>query len=83
MSRGRGKARGDVHWHIDGRKTPIAYSTQATSLHLGVLAADGHTFASAREHVPFDPEGQAVLDAYIERGLGDRGMADYGVRTYP
>lgn len=77
------RTRGDVHWYVEGRKTPIAYSTTATSLLLGVLAADGHTFASAREHVPYDPEGQAVLDAYISRGLGDRNMAEYGVQPYP
>ena len=72
--------RGDVQWHVDGRKTPIAHSTLATSQLIGLLAEDGHTFASARSAVNFDHEAQEVLDAYIGRGLGDRVMSEYGVR---
>lgn len=75
-----GRRVGDVQWHVDDRKTPIAHSTVATSQLIGLLAEDGHTFASARAAVNFDREAHEVLDAYIERGLGDRGMAEYGVQ---
>lgn len=76
----RRTARGGVHWYAPGRKAPIAYSTPATSQTLGLLAEDGHTFASARRELHFDPEGQLVLDAYIDRGLADTRMIDVGVR---
>ena len=74
------RQRGDVHWHVEGRRTPIAYSTTATSQLIGLLAEDGHTFASARQAINFDRDALEVLDAYIERGLGDRTMAGYGIR---
>ncbi len=70
----------DVEWSVRDRKRPIAYSTVATSQLIGLLAESGHTFASARRELPFDREAQDVLDAYIERGLGDTSMAAHGVR---
>lgn len=70
----------DVEWSVHNRKRPIAYSTVATSQLIGLLAEDGHTFASARREVRYDSEAQAVLDAYIDRGLGDVTMAAHGVR---
>lgn len=82
MSSGRSstRTRGDVHWFVPGRKTPIAYSTQATSSLIGLLAEDGHTFSSARDRLTFDREGIAVVDEYITRGHGATKMADLGVR---
>jgi len=63
-----------------GRKTPIAHSTVATSQLIGLLAEDGHTFASARDSINFDSDAVAVADAYIARGYGDTKMTDLNVR---
>lgn len=79
MSAGK-RGRGGVHWTVPERKTPIAYSTQATSDLIALLAEDGHTFASAREEIRWDTDAHAVLDAYIARGHGDKAMAEFGVR---
>lgn len=70
----------DVEWHVPERKTPVAYSTVATSRLIGILAEEGHTFASARAAVLFDQEAQAVLDVFVARGLGEVSMASHGVR---
>ena len=61
----------DVAWHVPGRKTPIAYSTRATSDMIQDLADQGFTLAESRRRLLYDDEGQAVLDEYIKRGFGD------------
>lgn len=63
----------DVHWFLPGRKTPIAYSTRATSDIIDDLA-DIHpdkTLVEIRSMIHFDTDAHEVLDAYIERGMGD------------
>lgn len=65
------KLGGDVHWHIPGRKKPIAYSTKATSDLIAVLAGDGGTIAEVQRRINYDMEAKAVLQAYIDRGYGD------------
>ena len=61
----------DVHWHIRGKKKPIAYSTVACSHLIAELAQDGYTIRELREVIIYDTEAQRVLDEYIKRGLGD------------
>lgn len=72
--------RGDVHWTVPGRKTPIAYSTLATSQLIGLLAEDGLTFGEAHDAVLYDTDAKQILALYVERGHGDRVMAEFGVR---
>lgn len=66
-----GDPKGDVQWHIPGRKKPIAYSTKATSDLIAVLAEEGGTIAEVQRKINFDEDAKAVLQAYIDRGYGD------------
>lgn len=66
-----GDQKGDVQWHIPGRKKPIAYSTKATSDLIAVLAEEGGTIAEVQRRINFDKDAKAVLQAYIDRGYGD------------
>ena len=75
----RKTSRGDVHWYIPKRKTPIAYSTTATSRLIGLLAEDGLTFGQAHTAVNYDDEAKDILMLYIERGYGETKMSDLGV----
>lgn len=65
------KSKGDVSWHVPGRKTPIAYSTKATSDLIAVLAEQGGTIREVQSRINYDQEAKAVLQAYIDRGYGD------------
>ncbi|KQO98516.1 hypothetical protein [Leifsonia sp. Leaf264] len=78
---GARKSRGAVEWHVPGRKTPIAYSTTATSNLIGMLAADGLTFEQAHAAINYDDEAKAILTLYIERGHGETVMTEFGVRA--
>lgn len=60
-----------MQWHIPGRKTPIAYSTVATSALIAVLAERGGTIREVQSRINYDQEAKAVLQAYIDRGYGD------------
>lgn len=64
-------SKGDVQWLIPGRKTPIAYSTKATSDLIAVLAEQGGTIREVQGQINYDQEAKAVLQAYIDRGYGD------------
>lgn len=75
----RGNGLGSL-WFAPGLKRPIAKSTAATSLLIGLLAEDGLTFNEALGELRYDPDGRAVVTAYIERGYGDTRMTDLGVR---
>lgn len=63
----------DVQWAIPGRKTPIAYSTTATSDTIGVLADENPTatISELQGLVNYDPEAKKVLQQYIDAGYGD------------
>ena len=50
MARSR-KRRGSVEWDIPGRKTPIAYSTLATSHLIALLAEQGGTIREVRDRI--------------------------------
>lgn len=67
----RRKSKGDVSWNIPGRKTPIAYSTKATSDLIAVLAEQGGTIREVQSRVNYDQDAKVVLQAYIDRGYGD------------
>lgn len=74
-----------VDWHLpDGRGSfrarRFATTTRATSDLIEALAADGHTVASARDAVNFDPDAKAVLATIAEAGFGDQRL-DLYVRT--
>ena len=70
----RTRTRGDVEWFIPGRKTPIAFSTRATSDLIAVLALEDEsaTISEIQSRINFDQDAKAVLQAYIDRGYGDQ-----------
>ena len=70
MARNRNR-KGDVSWHIPGIKTPIAYSTKATSDLIVVLGEDGATIQVVHDRITYDLEAREVLRKYIEKGFGD------------
>lgn len=69
MARNR-RRKGDVSWHIPGRKTPIAYSTTATSDLIVVLAEKGGTIQEVHDRITYDVEARQVLKKYIDKGYG-------------
>lgn len=71
MSRGNCDPKGDVHWHIPGRKRPIAYSTKATSDLIVALSTDNKTIKEVYDSINYDQEARAVLSEYIKRGYGN------------
>ena len=68
MARSRSR-KGDVSWHIPGRKTPIAYSTKAASDLIVVLSEDGATIQEVHDRITYDLEAREVLRKYIEKGF--------------
>ena len=72
----RHRAKGDVHWHIPGRKTPIAYSTKAASDLIVALSQDGTTIREVYDRITYDVEAREILKTYIEKGYGDTVASD-------
>lgn len=70
-----------VQWFAPGVKRPIANTTPATSLLVGLLAEDGLTFNEAHAAILYDDEAKAAVQAFIDRGYGDTRMIDLGVRA--
>lgn len=68
----RKRLKGDVEWFIDERKTPIAYSTKATSNLIVLLAQENETVQDVYNAVNYDADAKKVLQAYIDKGYGDR-----------
>lgn len=64
----------DVEWHIPGKKSPIAYSTVASSDLIEVLVEDNPsaTIKEIFEKVNYDEEAKKVLQQYIDAGYGDQ-----------
>ena len=64
----------DVEWSIPGKKTPIAYSTKATSDLIEVLADDNPTatISELKGKIGYDAEAKKVLQRYIDAGYGDQ-----------
>lgn len=71
-----------VDWHMpDGRggfkARRFATTTQATADMIRHLAEDGLTVQAAHDALLFDPEGKAVLAAFIEAGFGQHQLSDF------
>ena len=69
----------DVEWRIPGKKTPIAYSSRATSDLIEALAEDDPT-ATIKDllgKVRYDQEVKKVLQQYIDSGHGDQIADDW------
>ena len=64
----------DVEWHIPGKKTPIAYSTVATSDLIEILAENNPTATIKEliEEINYDEDAKKVLQQYIDAGYGDQ-----------
>ncbi len=73
----RRRIKGDVEWHIPGRKTPIAYSTKAASDLIVALSQDSATIREVFDRITYDVESREILKAYIDKGYGDIIAADW------
>ena len=64
----------DVEWHIPGKKTPIAYSTVATSDLIEALAENNPTATinDLIKEINYDEDAKKVLQQYIDAGYGDQ-----------
>lgn len=65
-----------VDWFMPGKKRPFATSTRATSDLIVVLGEDGHTVQSAHDAILYDPEGKAILAAFIAEGYVNTPLID-------
>lgn len=65
------KSKGDVIWAVSKRKTPIAYSTKATSDLIVVLSQDYETITDVYNAINYDQEAKDVLQKYIKAGYGN------------
>jgi len=72
MNEGIRKRKGDIEWHVKGRKKPIAYSTKASSDLIKVLVEEHFDATISEIHgmIHFDEEAKSVLQKYIDLGLG-------------
>lgn len=71
-----------VDWHMpDGRggfkARRFATTTQATSDMIRYLAEDGLTVQAAHDALLYDPEGKAVLRAFIDAGFGRHPLSNF------
>ena len=64
----------DVEWYIPGKKTPIAYSTVASSDLIEELSKQypSATISQLLPAVNYDVETKKVLQQYIDAGYGDQ-----------
>lgn len=65
------KPKGAVEWIIPKRKTPIAYSTKATSDLIAVLSQDYETITDVYNAINYDQDAKDVLQKYIKAGYGN------------
>ena len=72
----------DVNWVIPGKKTPIAYSTVATSDLIEALAEDNPsaTISEIMQKVNYDADAKKVLQQYVDAGYGDQVASEWFVR---
>ena len=63
----------DVLWYDGKHKKPIAKSTKAASDLIALLCNDcGYkTPREVLQNITYDVEAKAVMQAYIDKGLGD------------
>ena len=62
----------DVEWHMDGLRTPLAYSTKETNDLIVALAQENETVQDVYNAVRYDTEAKKVLQAYIDKGYGNK-----------
>lgn len=62
------KSKGDVQWCVPKRKTPIAYSTKATSDLIVVLSQECETIIDVYNAINYDQDAKDVLQKYIDLG---------------
>ena len=64
----------DVEWYVPGKKSPIAYSTVASSDLIEILVEDNPsaTIKEIFEKVNYDEEAKKVLQQYIDAGYGNQ-----------
>ena len=69
----------DVQWTTPNQKTPIAYSTTATSDLISVLADEfpSATISSLKGMVGYDQDAKKVLQQYIDAGYGDQVASEW------
>ncbi len=65
------RSKGDVEWRVPKRKTPIAYSTKATSDLIAVLSQDYETITDVYNAINYDQDAKEILKKYIELGYGN------------
>lgn len=65
------KSKGDVEWRVPKRKTPIAYSTRATSDLIVVLSQESETITDVYNAINYDQEAKDILKKYIDLGYGN------------
>lgn len=70
----KNKSKGDVHWHIPKRKTPIAYSTSATKHLVDILSHEDktRTIQDVYNLINYDYEAKEILKIYIDKGYGSQ-----------
>lgn len=69
----------DVEYHIPDKKTPIAYSTRATSDLIEALSDDNPTatISELKNLVNYDAEAKKVLQQYINAGYGNKTASEF------
>lgn len=60
------KKKGDVAWHLPGKKKPFAYSTKADSDLIVALSAEYETIGEVYDNIHYAPDAKAILRKYIE-----------------
>lgn len=71
----------DVEWYIPGKKTPIAYSTVATSELIEALSEQypNATISQLMPSIKYDEESKKVVQQYINAGYGEQVAYDWFV----
>lgn len=59
-------------WRIPKRKTPVAYSTKATSDLIVALSQDYETIADVHNAINYDQNAKSILQKYIDFGYGNK-----------
>jgi hypothetical protein len=66
-----------VQWTLPGKKKPFGYTTKATSDLIVALAEPDLTVRDVQQLINYDDEAKAVLQHFIDAGLGDDVLASY------
>lgn len=66
-----------VLWYLPGKKRRFATTTASSSLLIGLLGEDGHTFGSALDVILYDPEAKTVVQYFVENGYADAKISEH------